>query len=222
MFSGINHVIRHNKTMKTIRRFIDWTGHFESNLSAAEWAWRIFTFVVVASGGTTAAFLAAGSELFGQAGYFAWFGIGVATCLVLAIIYLLIKVGQREAAETEYFRGISTNSSGINPLLDSFVDQVIYIHDLYLPGKQAHANKQFKRCKFVGPGALAILGGTYDHCGFFETGTAVVLPEGSYLTGIVALQNCTVEQCEFYRVTLFTTGPVGKAFADAGMQVVGL
>jgi hypothetical protein len=31
-----------------------WTGFFESNLSAAEWAWRLVTLAVLAAGGTTA------------------------------------------------------------------------------------------------------------------------------------------------------------------------
>jgi hypothetical protein len=140
----------------------------------------------------------------------------------MSLVVFLVKAASRQAAQAEYILAMSRIERRTNPLLESFVDQPIALEDLRLPGKQVHENKQFKRCKFIGPGAIAILGGTYNQVGFLECGNIVALPEGVYLTGIVVLLNCTVENCEFYRTTVFTTVQVGQEFKRLGASVVGL
>jgi hypothetical protein len=204
------------------RRFFDWISLFETNMSAAEWAWRIVTFLVLAAGGTTAGLLAKGSEIFRSAGYVAWVGIGLCTAILMAVILFLVKLSALKAAQAEYTRAMAARPGSINPLLASFTDLVIPIEDLRLPGKQAHANKHFKRCKFVGPGAIAILGGTYLQNGFYDGGDIIVLPDPVVLTGIPVFQNCTVEESEFYRVTVLTNKPVAIAFKSMGATVAGL
>jgi len=204
------------------KKLFEWTGLFESNLSAAEWAWRLLTLAIVATGGTTAGLLAKGSELFVTAGPVAWIAIGLVSAALLALSFSLVKLGYKQAAEADYLRNLSLPRTGVNPVLENFADAIIRVHDLHLPRRQIHSNKQFKRCKFVGPGALAILGGTYIRSGFYESGSIVVLPEKTMLTGIVVLENCTVEECEFFGITLITNKPAGEAFAKMGMQVVGL
>lgn len=205
-----------------VKKLFAWAGLFESNLSAVEWAWRLVTLAVVAAGGTTAGLLAKGSSLFGAAGPLGWMGIGLVGALLVAIIFALVKVGYRQVAEADYLRALSLRESPINPVLDSFTDRIIHVHDLHLPRRQVHTNKQFKRCKFVGPGAIAILGGSYISSGFYETGTVIVLPENAFLTGIVVLENCTVEHCEFFGVTLLTNKMAGEAFKKMGVDVGGL
>jgi len=204
------------------RRFLDWISIFETNMSAAEWAWRIITLLVLAAGGTTAGLLAKGSEIFSSMGYVAWVGIGLCAALLMAVILFLVRLSALKAAQAEHTRAMAARTGSINPLLSSFADLVIPIEDLRLPGKQVHANKQFKRCKFVGPGAIAIMGGTYLHDGFFDGGDIIVLPDPVVLTGIPVFQNCTVEQSEFYRVTVLTNKAVAKAFQSMGAKVVGL
>jgi len=110
----------------------------------------------------------------------------------------------------------------VNPLAESFTDQVIYLPDLYLPRKQLHSNKQFKRCKIVGPGAIAMLGGAYISTGFLEIGSPIVLPDNTLLTGVLVLENCTVENCEFVGITLLVNKAAGEAFKKMGAPVVGL
>lgn len=205
-----------------LKKLFDYIGIFETNMSAAEWAWRIVTFVVVAAGGTTAGILAAGSKLFQALGPLAWFGIGLLAALLLALILFLVRLANLKVAEAAYTQAMAARSGSINPLSPSFTDQVIPLEDLRLPGKQMHSNKQFKRCKFVGPGALAILGGTYVHDGFFEGGDIILLPDGVLLTGILVFENCTVEDCEFYRVTILTNRAGAEGFGKMGANVVGL
>jgi len=205
-----------------LRKFFEWVGVFEANLSAAEWAWRLLTLAVIAGGGTTAGLLAEGSELFAAAGPLAWWSIGLVSALLVASIFFLVKLGRKQTAEAEYLRSLSLRKSAINPLSESFTDQIIYLPDLYLPRRQVHSNKQFKRCKLVGPGAIAMLGGTYIHTGFIEAGTPIVLPEHTLLSGVLVLENCTVEDCEFIGITLLINRQAGEAFRAMGAQVVGM
>jgi hypothetical protein len=205
-----------------MRRFLDWITIFETNMSAADWAWRIITLLVLAAGGTTAGLLAKGTDIFRSLGYVASVGIGLSAALVMAVILYLVRLSALKAAEAEYTRAMASRMGSINPLLSSFTDLIIPIEDLRLPGRLLHANKQFRRCKFVGPGAIAIMGGTYISDGFYDTGDIIVLPDPVILTGIPLLQNCTVEQCEFYRVTVLTNRQVALAFKRMGANVPGL
>ena len=149
-----------------LKKLFDWLGIFEKNLSAAEWVWRFVTFAVVAGGGTSAGLLAKSSALFASAGPLAWFAIGTAGAVIIALIFFLVKLGNRQSSEADYLRAMSLRESPINPVLASFTDRIIHVHDLYLPRRQVHSNKQFKRCTFVGPGAIAILGGSYIRTNF--------------------------------------------------------
>ena len=205
-----------------MKKIFEWTGLFESNLTAAEWAWRLITLAIVAGGGTTAGLLARGSELFLSAGPLAWAAVGLLSALLLALVFLLVKLGYKQTAEAEYLRSLSVPKSQVNPMAESFTDIVIHLPDLYLPRRQLHSHKQFKRCKLVGPGAIAMLGGTYVRTDFVESGDLIVLPENTMLTGVLVLENCTVEDCEFIGITLLMNKPAGEAFKAMGAPVVGL
>ncbi len=205
-----------------LKKISEWAGIFESNLSAAEWAWRLTTLAVVLGGGTMAGLLARGTELFKASGLLAWFAIGLCAATTIAVIFYLVKLGYRQSAEATYFQLIAQPHSNINPLSESFTDQVIYLPDLYLPRRQVHSNKQFKRCKLVGPGAIAMLGGTYIRTGFLESGSPIVLPENTFLTGVLVLENCTVEDCEFIGITLLINKHAGEEFKKMGASVVGM
>jgi hypothetical protein len=148
---------------------------------------------VIAGGGTSTGFLAKSSEVLSPLGPLVWIGIGLISALLLTLIFYLVKAAQLKDAEAGYVRAVSVESTSTNPLLDSYKDQVIKIEDLRLPGKQLHKNTHFKRCKFAGPGAIAMLGGTYQNDGFVECGTIVVLPKNVMLTGIIVFANCTVK-----------------------------
>ncbi len=119
-----------------LKKLFRWAGLFESNLSAAEWAWRIVTLIVVASGGTTAGLLAGGTELFQAVGPVAWFAIGLISAILISTIFLLVNVARRQSAEAAYMQALSQPRGKVNPLADSFSDQVIYLPDLYLPRRQ--------------------------------------------------------------------------------------
>ena len=88
-------------------------------------------------------------------------------------------------------------------LANSFEDVIIAVEELRLPKIQLHENKHFKNCKFVGPAAIAIIGGHYVNTSFHDCDDVIALPKGSLsMTGIVVLKNCTVDECEFIRTTI--------------------
>lgn len=196
---------------------------FETGLSAAEWAWRILTLLFISASGTATAFIAKTDPVLKTLGPIYWIGVGAITALIVSIILYLIKSSQLKQTEADLNKVLSIPRSTINPLSNSFSDSIIPIEDLRLPKVQLHENKLFKRCKFVGPAAVAILGGTYVNSGFLDCGDIVALPISVNLVGIVVLKNCTVEDCEFIRTTIFVDQNTARGIAGVpGAQVKGI
>ena len=200
-----------------------WISIFETGLSAAEWAWRIVTLLFIGGTGTVTALIAKTDPILKGLGPIYWIGVGIITALILSIVLYLVKSSQLKQAEADFNRAMSVPKSTINPLSDSFKDSIIPVEDLRLPTLQLHENKHFKRCKFVGPAAIAIVGGHYVNSRFNDCGDVVALPNNANLTGIVVLKNCTVEDCEFIRTTIFADQNTAKGFAAVpGAQVKGI
>lgn len=193
---------------------------FETGLSAAEWGWRLVTLLFIGGSGTLAAFTAKADPILKQLGPIYWIVVGCITALIVSIIFYLIKSAILKQASADFHRAMSIPKNSINPLSESFRDSIIPIEDLRLPQVQLHENKHFKRCKFVGPAAVAILGGTYIKNGFSECGDIVALPENVVLTGIVILKNCTVEECQFIRTTIFTDQNTAKGFSTVPGAII--
>jgi len=200
-----------------------WITIFETGLSAAEWAWRIAILLFIGASGTVTALIAKTDPVLKALGPIYWVGVGAIAALIVSIILYLIKSSQLKQAEADLNRAMSVPRSTINPLSNSFTDSIIPIEDLRLPKIQLHENKHFKRCKFVGPAAIAILGGTYVRSGFLDCADVVALPDNVNLSGIVVLKNCTVEDCEFIRTTIFVDQNTAKGIAAVpGAQVKGM
>lgn len=207
----------------TKNKFLKSISVFETGLSAAEWAWRIFTLIIIGGGGTFTALLAKADPLLEQLGPIYWVAVGLIASLVIVLIFFLFKSAVWKQAEADFTAAMAIPPNTINPLLDNFHDVVIPVEDLRLPKLQLHENKHFKRCKFVGPAAIAILGGNYVNSGFSECGDIIALPDDAMLTGIVVLKNCTVESCEFIRISIFTDQNTARGFsAVPGAQIKGL
>ena len=90
----------------------------------------------------------------------------------------------------------------VNPLEDSFKDLVIPLEALKLPRVQLHERKRFTRCKFIGPGALTFIGGTFVSSTFIECGDVIAIPNKTLMTGVIGLSDCIVEDCEFLHTTI--------------------
>jgi len=189
---------------------------FETGLSAAEWGWRIATLLFIGGSGTISALVAKTDPLFKELGAIYWITVGAIISLIATFIFYLIKSAYLKQTIADYHRTMATPKNTINPLAESFRDLIIPVEDLRLPTVQLHVNKHFKRCKFVGPGTLAILGGSYFNSNFNDCGDIVALPLDTSSTGIIGLQNCTVEECEFIKVSIFVDQGTGKGFSSVG------
>jgi hypothetical protein len=135
-----------------------------------------------------------------------------------ALFYSLWEIKKKENEKKE-----EAKEFFINPLDEAFKDKVIPMEVLKLPTLQLHENKHFKRCKFVGPSAVVVLGGNWIRTGFLECGDVIILPDNVKLSGVTVLKNCTVEECEFIRVTIFCDKNTAHGFASIpGSTVKGL
>lgn len=196
---------------------------FDTTLSAAEWAWRIVAIMVIGGTGTAGGLIARASPLLQPLGPLYWLAVALITALSTAVILVLVKTANYKQSLADLNAALSIPRNTVNPLSHTFADLIIPVEDLRLPTQQLHENKLFKRCKFVGPATIAIVGGTYVNSSFKECGDIIALPEGVYLTGVIALRNCTVEECEFIKVTILTDQNTAKGFAGVlGANVKGV
>jgi hypothetical protein len=176
--------------------------YFSLSVSAADAAWKVFAFLVIAAGSTTAGVLAAGSALLGSAGWLVWFSVAVAAGLAFCLMLYLVAAASQARAAASLSTAMASRPNVVNPLAKSFEDMVIPIESLKLPGMQVHEYKSFQRCKFVGPGAMAFLGGTFVMSRFNNIGQVLTLPEEVSITGITVLKECTLQDCEFITVSI--------------------
>lgn len=177
---------------------------FDRGISWADFLWRAITFIVVVFGGTTTALLAKTSELLKNSSPFISVVIGIVASFVLMLILYLFQLSRKQSAHAKYLNSMSVTTSNINPLAENFENEIINLSDLYLPLNDLHSYKHFKGCKIVGPGALVLLGGTFNYSSFEECGDVIMLPNQSKLAGIVCLENCTLTQCTLINMTIIT------------------
>ena len=198
-------------------------GKVDTGLSFFDRALQLVQFVFVGSGGIGALILAKTDPVLKELGWIYWYTIALLVSLICAGIVFIMRGAAKNQAMTAYYSSLAAPKSLVNPLSESFVDMVIPVEDLRLPDKQVQTGKHFRRCKFVGPGVIAILGGSYSNTGFLESGDVLALPDGSYLTGVVALENCIVDQCQFIKISVLTDQNSAKSFAGMpGVKVRGI
>ncbi len=185
---------------------------FDTTLSSAEWAWRIVVLAAIGGSGTAGGIIARATPFLRDLGPLYWLVVGLITALASALVLFLVKAANHKQSLADLNAALAVPRSTVNPLSHTFSDVIIPVEDLRLPTQQLHENKLFKRCKFVGPATIAIQGGTYLKSGFNECGDIIALPDGIYLTGVTALRNCTVEECEFIQVTILTDQLTAKGF----------
>lgn len=196
---------------------------------SAEWAeliWKIITLIFVLLGTTATALWARASKEINELGSFIWVLVALTSALLFTLMVYLISLSKKKNAEAtklvieaNYLATLSTPKSTINPLSEVFTDQIIYLPDLYLPRMQIHKNKVFKRCKIIGPGCLAIMGGSYIGTNFVDNGSVLLLPNEAVIAGILCLENCIVEDCEIISTTILINHDITQALAALGAHI---
>lgn len=175
---------------------------FDRGLTWADFLWRLIAFSVVFFGGTVAGIAAKFSEAFINSSPIIWFLIGLFTSLMLVLILYLFKLSKKQSEETKYYKKLSLIPKNINPIDHNFEDNIIKLSDLYLPLNQPHKHKTFKNCKITGPGVILLLGGSFNNTNFLHCGDIIAIPENVYLSGVIVLANCTLNNCEFINLTV--------------------
>lgn len=197
-------------------------GKADTALSIGEWVFRVAALVGVSTGGIAAWFLARFDPFFSGKNPLYWYAIALVTSLVVAGTLWLAMSAITNRAIAKYYDSLSIPKGDINPLDKVFENKVIAIEDLRLPLRQVHVNKHFTGCKFVGAGAMAIVGGSIANSEFNNNGHMVALPDGTLTPGLVTLLNCTIDNCEFVRLAIFVDQGTAKAFKANGADVKGI
>ncbi|KGF60294.1 hypothetical protein LH92_10465 [Acinetobacter baumannii] len=176
----------------------------DRGISWIELFWKLFGYLLVLVGGSTTGILAKASEIFKNYSLFCSVVVGIATSFILALLLYLLSLSRKKNAEALYLNIHSQPTSTINPLSDSFDSKIINVADLEMPLNSPHKNKLFKRCEIVGPGTIFIKGGTSSHTKFLNCGDVILAPIEMVLTGVIILENCTLDQCKLINITLIT------------------
>lgn len=194
---------------------------FESGASAAQIFGSIIWLLLVGGSGTVTGWLAKNAPIIAQFGPVAWVAAGLLAGIVVAVILAIMQWANRQVRYGEYLTALSATTSQINPLGLTFENQIIKIADLYLPEQILHKNKRFDNCKFVGPGAIAFLGGHLERNGFQGCGDVITVNDAN-ITGIPVLDGCTITNCSFIRVTCVADKGTARGMKEAGFPVSGL
>ena len=191
--------------------------------STADFVGRILSWLLIGGGGVVTAeagggapFLDSIHAVLGGLTYVTLFFVGA--FLTLGLI-LLHRKAQEMVSKEEYNRKLANlNTSKINPLATLFEDQVIAIEDLRLPVMQMHEGKIFRRCEFVGPGAICLNGGKVRHNRMYTTGSFIPISMPCQLTGFLVFQECIFENNEFHRIQFMGDADLGNAL---GLHIAG-
>lgn len=179
---------------------------FDSSFSIAEKLYQIIQFLLISLGGTGVLGLLAWMDpYFKKIGYLAY-GLVFLLCAVLFFLMIyLYKMTRLSTLKENYYLSLTQKKSDINPLSESFSDQVINLEDLRLPLNEPHNNKTFRRCKLIGPMAILIGGGTITRSGFSVCGEFINLPEHKEyveLGGVLTFLHCSFIDCTFIQTTV--------------------
>lgn len=108
----------------------------------------------------------------------------------------------------------------VQPAKTFFENETVSIEHLRPEGKQMLSSTRFSNCVIKGPGAVVLTNGSYIRNRFLECGEIIVLPSGVTLTGILVLHDCTFQDCDLFRITIFTNKLTGLEFHRTGAAVV--
>ena len=186
-------------------------GVFEGATSSIEFVGRVMGLFIISGGGAataTAAKAAPWLESFlGAFGALAYVLLFFAGAFITGLLMTLFRFANKILAESEYSKNLVQKSTSINPLNNTFENEIIDVEDLRLPPGMMHRNKHFNGCIFRGPGVIYIAGGgTFSHIGFINSGSILPIPNPVYIIGMTTFYNCTFVNCKFYDVQFAVSG----------------
>jgi len=208
--------------MSLLKKITNVTALFESNMSASEWTWRIFTLMGIMGSGGLGAWVSLGTPYISPYLPMAYVFIALIVAIFVSIIFWLVKSAALKQAQAQYTMLLASRPASITPLSDSFCDQIINVSDLSVPGEPRHDRKLFRRCKLVGPGGMVILGGNLINCIFNSCADVIPLPDGTNISGLTLFNQCTFDNCEFVQIALLVNQPMAQTLKEQGFLVAGM
>lgn len=158
--------------------------------------------IVVTASGLLGVGLAALSPFLKTYGPIAWLGAGLAAAVGFTAVFALytrLRVYLIRARHLELFQ---IQAVTVNPLRSSFEKERVRLADFFYPGVDVYANKTFRECEIVGPGAMALIGhGFLSGCGFI--GCDIVAVRKAPVHTAAGFTNCQFDRCRFINVTMF-------------------
>jgi len=134
-------------------------------------------------------------------GAVAWGGVGVATALMLSLVYLVAAYAYRllVVAKIAVRRA---EAATVNPLAGSFSKQRLRLADFFHPFFKPTSAAKFEDCDLFGPASVYVRGSDLLHC-FFSGCEVVIAKQDAHAIGLAVFENCVFSRCRFFQVTFF-------------------
>jgi len=182
-------------------------------------SWPLIAAWLVVGGGAT--YVASASSELGKLGIVTWtiFGLSSAT---IFLIGLLIYGNYLAKKATANYMNTAARHHSTNVLAPTHTREQIQLVDFYHPFFRPTDHVRFEDCDILGPGNMALEGGTFSNVGFTDCEIVIVRPDRG-ISGAMLFRNPTFLRSRLYRVTFVMNHETYKKLPKefkAGVQVV--
>lgn len=193
------------------KKFIRWISASEATTTLTQQIIGFLGWLGVFSTGIFASWTAAMTQWVADYGPIVWVIVGIFVAFVAAIILRVTSGAILRLAQARLTRSYAFREGRINPLKNSFDNEVVNISDFYSPGPMLYSNKVFRNCEIRGPSVIVCTATGRGRIRMDKVeGTLSVLETTNPTfdsNSIVNFQDVTFLDCKFYGVTII--GPPG-------------
>lgn len=179
--------------LKKIDRLVDWHGSKQ---------WLVVMILSSTIGGICVNWGLTSYAWFIDGGPKLWVLMFVTAFLVIMLVFTILgkltASRNLENVKADVERRRLLESSVFNPLETTFENKVLRFNDLYNHYDRVLADKVFKNCTFIGPGAFAFMGNYTDRNGQYHDLTLVSHKIPKAISSAVGFKDCKFINCRFY------------------------
>lgn len=168
--------------------------------------------IVILVGGSIMSYLAAISHWLAPYGPVAWGAVGIASVLVLALIYWLYGTARVKIGVSDYVRA-KAQTAAVNVLAPTHNNERIDLPQFFHPFYKPTEHVRFENCELFGPASLVIDGCTIVNSGFFDCELVIARPDRP-IKGAMVFKHCTITRCSLFRVTFLMKYDTYKNLPD--------
>lgn len=204
-----------------MRKFLEEVGLIESGLSLVERVYKIIMLIFVVAGGGVGWISAWLSPLYSSLGPVFAVAVGLLSALLVTVIMWLYSIVKQKALTLSLEKMLATPNRRINPLSQTFVNEVIDMSDLRLPGQQHHNRKTFRDCQFIGPSVIAFSKSDLGNSKFLDSGSILPVSDPVTFVGVTLFEGCFFENCIFHRIQILLDPTEVEVFRTKKFHVAG-